>query len=282
MILIADSGSTKTDWVLVDKGTEIFFTTEGINPLFINKEKVKEQINLNFPKGYLVSDIKNVFLYAPGCSIQERANLVKEPLSTIFLNAKTEVKSDLLGAGRALFNKEKGLVCILGTGSSSAFYNGKTLEQNSNSLGYILGDEASGANLGLEFIKLYLNNLLDKETHNLFYKTYGLSTKDIISKVYRDVYPNRFLASFSPFILENLQVKSINYLVRKSFSSFIEKHILVYPESNTIAISFVGSIAYYFKDVLLELAEKYNISIEKVNQKPINDLLAYHKSDLGI
>ena len=277
MILIADSGSTKTDWVLVDGKNEIFFSTEGINPLFIDKAKVESEIKNNFPIAYLLNKVKKVFLYAPGCSIKERANLIKEPLSTIFESAIIEVESDLLGAGRSLFMQKEGIVCILGTGSSSAFYNGETIVQKTNSLGYILGDEASGANLGLEFIKLYLNNLLDKETHDLFYKTYKMNTKDVINKVYKEAYPNRFLASFSPFLLANLHIESIRNLVKKSLSIFIERHILAYPESREIPISFVGSIAFYFKDLLEEVAKEYNIEVDKISQKPISDLLEYHK-----
>ena len=281
MILIADSGSTKTDWVLVDGENQIFFSTEGINPLFIDKTKVENQIKDKFPEVYLLSDVKEIFLYAPGCSIKERANLVKEPLSYLFKNAKIEVNSDLLGAARSLFMQNRGIVCILGTGSSSAYYNGETIEQKTNSLGYILGDEASGANLGLEFLKLYLHNSLDKETHDLFYSIFKLSTKDIINKVYREAYPNRFLASFSPFILQNIHIENIHNLVKQSFSTFIEKHILAYQESAEMPISFVGSIAYYFKDILLKLGEQYNINIDRISQKPILDLLDYHKYKEG-
>ena len=276
MILIADSGSTKTDWVLIDNKCELFFTTEGINPLFIDKSRVENQIKDNFPKAYLLRDVKEVFIYAPSCSLIERANLVKEPLSNIFKAARIEVESDLLGAARSLFKQKKGIVCILGTGSSSAFFNGSTLVQKTNSLGYILGDEASGANLGMEFVKLYLNNLLDKETHDLFYQTYKMDTNNVIDKVYRAPYPNRFLASFSPFLLANLHKESIRNLVKMSFSIFIERHILTYSESKEVPIAFVGSIAFYFRDLLKEVATNYNIKIDKISQKPIKDLLDYH------
>jgi len=276
MILIADSGSTKTDWIIIDKANSYPFQTKGINPFFLDASLVKKDILNNFPSQLDIHSIKSVFFYGPGCSSTERCAIVEQPLNNIFKSATIKINTDLLGAARALFQKEKGIACILGTGSNSGLYNGNIITENIPSTGYILGDEGSGAKLGLELIKLFINKQLDTNTENLFIETYNLTLEQIIDKVYRQSYPNRFLASFTPFILKNIKNTTINKIVKKSFSDFINLHILPYSNAKTTNIAFVGSVAYYFKNTIEEIALEKNIRITKYEQKPILELAKYH------
>jgi N-acetylglucosamine kinase-like BadF-type ATPase len=279
MKLIAESGSTKTDWVIIKNQKITYFTSQGINPLFFDKKEILDEIKNEFPENYLINEITELYFYGPGCGTKERSEIIREPLSELFYNARVSVESDLLGASRALFQKSKGIACILGTGSNSGVYNGTEITENISSTGYILGDEGSGANIGLEFIKAFLKNKIDKDISVSFKKKYNLDTHRIINKVYREAYPNRFLASLAPFIKENIKDESIYRIVKKSFSDFIEYHILPYKDSQKMPISFVGSIAYYFKDILESLVKEYEISIDRIVRKPIDDIVNYHLSN---
>ncbi len=276
MIIVADSGSTKTDWAILNKNQQIVFKTKGINPLFLEKEEVAKDIISNFPKGLMVENIESIFFYGPGCSTKARSLIVEEALRLVFLNAKTVVESDLLGAARALFQKERGIACILGTGSNSGLYDNGRIEENILSTGFILGDEGSGAHMGLELVKQYINQKLERETQLKFQEAYQLSIEQIIDKVYKQAYPNRFLASFSPFIVQNIKDPVICAIVEKSFADFFDLHILPYQEAQNLPISFVGSIAYHFKSIIVGLVEKHNLQLGGIVQKPIDDLVKYH------
>lgn len=274
MIIIADSGSTQTDWVILKDEQQIGFSTQGINPLFLDNKSVINDIETHFPKDIDVKLIEQVYFYGPGCGTKERRQLVESPLKSIFPNANIQVETDLLGAARALF--QKGIACILGTGSNSGYYDGDNMHEQTHSLGYILGDEGSGANLGLQLIKHFLNHRLEERTEELFLKEYQLSAEQIIDKVYRQPYPNRFLASFAPFVNSNLDDKNIRRFTEQSFSDFIDLHILPYPKEQRKSVAFVGSVAYYFKDLLEELALKKGLKISKIVKSPINDLAGYY------
>lgn len=279
MIIVADSGSTKTDWAIITKNQQIEFNTQGINPLFLEKEEVSKDIISNFPKELQVENIESIFFYGPGCSTKARSIIVEEALQLVFLKAKIVVESDLLGAARALFQKEKGIACILGTGSNSGLYNNGRIIENILSTGFILGDEGSGAHMGLELVKKYINQKLERETQVKFQETYQLSVEQIIDKVYKQAYPNRFLASFSPFLVQNIEDPIISGIVEKSFADFFDLHILPYQEAQNLPISFVGSIAFHFKSIIVELVQKHKLQLGKVVQKPIADLVKYHTNN---
>ena len=231
MIIIADSGSSKTDWIILDKDKKIEFKTKGINPFFLSNKDVIEDINRALPKELNVDLIQTVHFYGPACSTAERCAIVKSPLKSVFKNAEVNIESDLLASARALFQKERGIACILGTGSNSGLYDGKSIIDNITSTGYILGDEGSGANLGLELVKKYINHELGKDLEDKFFETYNLTPEQIIDKVYKGDYPNRFLASFSPFISENLTNASIKEIAEVSFSRFLDIHVLPYANA---------------------------------------------------
>ena len=276
MIIIADSGSTKTDWIIFNDTQKENFKTKGINPFFLDKKAVELDILSHFPKNIKRNSVKAVYFYGPACSTSERCQIVEAALSPVFSNAQVFVDSDLTGAARALFQKKSGIACILGTGSNSGLYNGERIIENITSTGYILGDEGSGAHLGLELVKKFINHQLEPEIENAFFKYYNLSAEQIIDRVYKGEYPNRFLAHFAPFIKENLNQPSIHKIAYHSFLSFIEIHVLPYKNSQKEPIAMVGSIAFYFKDLIYEIAKEKNLNIGKILSHPISDLAQYH------
>jgi len=276
MIIVADSGSTKTDWVVIAKHQEIDFSSKGINPLFLDKDDVIDDISNNFPTNISVKDVEFIFFYGPGCSTDARSKIVEEVLKSVFINAEILVESDLLGAARSLFQKGEGIACILGTGSNSGVYKNNEIVENIPSTGFILGDEGSGAQMGLELIKKYINQQLENSVYVKFDKKYSLPLEDVIDKVYKQAYPNRFLASFAPFLSQNIQEESIRKIVERSIDDFFVLHILPYKQVQNLEVSFVGSVAYNFRTIIEDLAKKYKLKLGKISQKPIFDLVKYH------
>ncbi len=277
MIIIADSGSTKTDWIIIDGRNQVNFETKGINPFFLDEQFVIEEIKSNFPKGYSLNQIEEVYFYGPGCSTEERCNIVNHPIKAVFNNAKISIESDLLAAARAVFQKKRGIVCILGTGSNSGLYNGSVIVDNIRSTGYILGDEGSGANLGLTLIKQFLNQQLSKNVEDLFISNFNLTVDQIIDKIYRQDYPNRFLASLAPFLKQNIHIPEINRIVEKSFLEFFDWHVLPYQNVKNESIVFVGSISVEFKDQIEFIAKSKGLRILKYLKNPIQELAYYHQ-----
>ena len=276
MIIVADSGSTKTDWVVIANHQKIAFNSKGINPLFLDKDDVIDDISNNFPTNISVKDVEFIFFYGPGCSTDARSKIVEEVLKSVFINAEILVESDLLGAARSLFQKGEGIACILGTGSNSGVYKNNEIVENIPSTGFILGDEGSGAQMGLELIKKYINQQLENSVYVKFDKKYSLPLEDVIDKVYKQAYPNRFLASFAPFLSQNIQEESIRKIVERSIDDFFVLHILPYKQVQNLEVSFVGSVAYNFRTIIEDLAKKYKLKLGKISQKPIFDLVKYH------
>ncbi len=289
MILIADSGSTKTDWCLRKDSEDLLnFTTQGINPFhqslqaitdILNKEvlpslagsgKVPPETGNTSPS---VEEVKEVFFYGAGCTA-EKGEIVKEALQEVFPQATTlEVASDMLGAARALCGNRPGIVCILGTGSNSCYYNGKQIIHNVSPLGYILGDEGSGAVLGKRLVGDCLKKQLPEELCNKFQAHYQLTLPEIIDRIYRQPMANRFLAEFSRFLYENRREESIHQLLIDCFSDFIRRNVLQYPDGE---LFFIGSIAYYFAEELKETAALHHLRIASIVQRPMEGLIAYH------
>ena len=289
MILIADSGSTKTDWCLRKDSEDLLnFTTQGINPFhqslqaitdILNKEvlpslagsgKVPPETGNTSPSA---EEVKEVFFYGAGCTA-EKGEIVKESLQQTFPQATTlEVASDMLGAARALCGNRPGIVCILGTGSNSCYYNGRQITHNVSPLGYILGDEGSGAVLGKRLVGDCLKKQLPEELCNKFLAHYQLTLPEIIDRVYRQPMANRFLAEFSRFLYENRREESIHQLLIDCFSDFIRRNVLQYPDSE---LFFIGSIAYYFAEELKETAALHHLRIASIVQRPMEGLVAYH------
>ncbi|MBB4035250.1 N-acetylglucosamine kinase-like BadF-type ATPase [Dysgonomonas hofstadii] len=275
MILLAESGSTKTEWCLVDRdGIAEHFLSDGINPFFQTRKEISRLVRLQLPQIFFRAKITNIYFYGAGCSSIEKKNVVKASLEAQF-KTPSVIESDLLGSARALFQDEAGIACILGTGSNSCFYDGENIIKNVKSLGYILGDEGSGASLGKVFLSDCLKGLAPKELIEPFYKKYKIDPDEIMDYVYSKPFPNRLLSVLSFFLYEYLEHPYVNNLVRKNLRSFFERNILQY-EYTEYPIRFVGSIAKMYSFILREIAQEIGIYIDVIIENPIKGLIEYH------
>jgi glucosamine kinase len=275
-ILIADSGSTKAAWCLLDGKNKKSIITQGISPYFLATEQIQgivERELVSKMKGILPDEI---FYYGTGCSNPQNIKSVKTALKNVFKKAKISVDHDLMGAAKALCGREKGVACILGTGSNSCYYNGKKIIKNSPGLGYILGDEGSGAHLGKKVIQYYLYNTFDPDLMDRFNAKYATNSIDILEAVYKGQLPNRYLAGFAGFLAENRGHFMIENIIEDSVNDFFFNHICKYKESWTMPIHFIGSVAYGFKDTLKEMCHSYELQLGKVLKNPMDGLIKYH------
>jgi len=274
MILIADSGSTKTDWKLVSKLDEYSFQTMGINPFYMEDKEIRAEL-LNNVVPQLKSMPDALYFYGAGV-IKEQKQRMEHVLSESFRNIHTKAEGDLLAAARALCANEKGIACILGTGANSCLYDGKQIIDNIPPLGFIQGDEGSGAVLGKKLITMYLKRELPEDIAKEFYEEFGLDTADILKKVYKESFPNRFLANFAKFINEHLKNELIYRMVYDSFKEFLTRNVFKYTNYKELNIHFVGSVAFYFKDVLIKIADEGGLNIGKIIKSPMDGLVNYH------
>ncbi|MDR0866055.1 MAG: ATPase [Candidatus Symbiothrix sp.] len=274
MILIADSGSTKTNWSFISANGEVQTgVTSGINPFFLTEEEIVDLLKKEFI--FPEEAISSVYFYGAGCT-PEKAPVVSEALNAYFQPEKMEVHSDLLAAARSLCLNEAGIACILGTGSNSGQYDGEKIIQQVSPLGYILGDEGSGAVLGKKLIGDMLKNQLSPHIVQDFQYTYHLNPAQIMDHVYRRPFPNRFLAQFVPFISNHIIDSEIKQLVEDSFTEFIRRNILQYPESNQLPVHFTGGVAFGFKNNLENVFSKFNLQLGKITKDPMQGLIDYH------
>lgn len=273
MILIADSGSTKTDWCM---GDNPIIHTSGINPFHQSAEQI-QQILTKELGSQLSPDatISAIYFYGAGCT-PEKKPILERALQALYPQAYVEVQSDLLGAARALCGKESGIACILGTGSNSCYYDGTHIVSNVSPLGYILGDEGSGAVLGKRLVGDCLKKQLPPSLCEAFLQTFQLTPAEIIEKVYRQPQANRFLASLTPFLSTHREIPEIHRLLISCFTDFFQRNILQYPYSNNLT-HFVGSIAWYFQEEVKEAAQLSGIQTGKFIQSPIEELRKYHQ-----
>lgn len=277
MILIADSGSTKTDWCVISDGVIVCqVKTDGINPFFqseIDIVKRLERSLLPQIESY-VSAISAVYFYGAGCAFPEK-NMIVEQAIAQYIPVNIEVRSDLWAAVRALCQRQPGIACILGTGANSCQYDGTKIINQVSPLGFILGDEGSGAVLGKLLVGDILKNQLSKDLREDFFKEYQLTPAMILDKVYKQPFPNRFLATFSPFIYKHIDEPSIKQIVVKSFTDFFVRNIMQY-EYTKYPIHVVGSIAWYFQEQLKEVSRTLGLQIGTILQSPLEGLILYH------
>lgn len=273
MLLIADSGSTKTDWALADGPQVRTFSTDGINPVYVNADIIKKIVEKELP--FDRNKISEVYFYGAGC-IQGKTGALGRNLAEIFSEAKISVNSDLLGAARSLYGDTKGIVSILGTGSNTGYYNGKKITDSVPSMGYILGDEGSGAVMGKKLISAIYKRRMSQEISDIFFEEYTISYPKLIEFVYRQPMPNRFLAGFTRFISKNIQHPEISELVKNCFMEFIEYNLLKYENVEETSVSFTGSIAYHFPEQLKQCLAQYSISPGDITRTPIEGLIKYH------
>lgn len=276
MILVADSGSTKTEWCLAEKGNRVkTILTKGINPVFENEEDISRELQAHLLPELGDAEIEAVHFFGAGCAYPEVNRIVENAVGNL-LHVPVEVQSDLLCAARALFGKEKGIACIMGTGSNSCLYDGEKIVSNVSPLGFILGDEGSGAVLGKLLVGACLKNQLGKDMEKQFLERFHLTRPEIIDRVYRKPFPNRFLASLSIFLSEHLDNPDVRTLVRRSFDDFFLRNVMQYPDYQMLKVSFVGSIAYYYQTILKEVAAGRGLHIGTIVKAPMDGLLAYY------
>lgn len=277
--LIADAGSTKIDWALTgDSGkAEKTFSTEGLNVLLAEREEfdaliaaVKESL------GDGVSP-DEIYYYGAGCATPTICAKVENALRHSFDAGRIVVASDLLGAARSLLGHSRGIACILGTGSNSCLYDGEKIERNVPSLGFILGDEGSGAALGKRLVSDAFKGHLPKVISDEFLDAYGLTLDEILNKVYRSARPNKFLASLVPFLYEHLWNPYVYSLVRREFENFLLRNVSPYQGARILPIAFTGSIAFHFKDVLADAAGAQGFRIGAITARPLEGLITYHE-----
>ena len=275
MILIADSGSSKTEWVIIDS-TKVNdpITTSGINPFYQNTANISTLLNQEFKSSSKTFDA--IYFYGAGCANEEKSEIVRSALAEFFTCSAIFIESDLLGAARSLCRHSEGFACILGTGSNSCHYDGSVITNNISPLGYILGDEGSGASLGKQLISDLLKFQLPEEIGAEFFNRYSTNRTEILDKVYRQPFPNRYLAGYAPFLLDHIQNPAIEQLVRSGLKSFITRNLLNYKEISRLPVHFTGSIAHYFKPQLRKLFDEEGLLLGQVSQKPISGLVQFH------
>lgn len=278
MLLIADSGSTKTEWRVVDEdGNQIVSViTEGLNPYFSSKEKIASTIREKILP--VAEDVEKVFFYGAGCGLPVKASLVKEALdTTIASRIRSEVSGDILGAARSLLQNEEGMACILGTGANACIYDGREITSIMPSLGYMFSDWGSGTVMSKDLIALLLQEKLPSAMLDDFHDTYQLGRPEILDHIYNKPLPNRFLASFTPFLLKYAEVPECKEIILDNFTKFFSYYVLRYPSSKRVVrISFTGSIAYRFQSYLLQVANEMDIAIKSIVQHPMDGLVKYH------
>ena len=276
LILIADSGSTKTEWCLVDGKKKLNVVTQGISPYFLDAAQITTIIREELLPGLKNKQPDELYYYGTGCSNPANVALVKKAIKAVFKNSKIVVDHDLAGAAKALCGDQKGVACILGTGSNSCFYNGSKIVKNSPGLGYVLGDEGSGTYLGKKVLQYYLYNTFDPDLMDRFKAAYQTSQNEILDAVYKQPLPNRYLAGFAGFLAENRGHFMVENIIEDGFNDFFYHHIYKYRESWTHPIHFVGSVAWGFKDVLKEMCHSYELQLGKVLKNPMEGLISYH------
>ena len=282
MILIADGGSTKADWIALNNNKEEAFRvrTLGLNPAIVPQEELYNRIINMFQLINIKEEVAEIHFYGAGCVTPKPVGILKTILESIFINAKVFVAEDMLAAVYAASGNAPAIVCILGTGSNSCFYNGENMEMVADSLGYILMDEASGNYFGKILIVDYFYNTMPKKIAQKFSKEFDLDADHIKKNLYRETNPNMYLASFAKFMFDFKEDKYIKKIIKKGFQEFFKYRILPYNKTSETPIYFIGSIAYFFRDILEKVAQKNNLVISDVIQRPIDNLLKYHKETI--
>ncbi len=276
-ILIADSGSTKCEWCLVSARKKQTIITQGMSPYFLSPEQmtgiIRDELLSKLPR----LRPSTVYFYGTGNKARQNARQTMKVLKGIFPDARVYVQHDLIGAARALCRREKGIACILGTGSNSAYYDGKNIRKNSPGIGYVLGDEGSGAYLGKKIVQYYLYDIFEKKMKQQFEHQFKTDAAGILENVYRKPLPNRYLASLTPFLSKNRGHHMIENIIEDGINDFFANHLVRYKEINKYPVHFTGAIAFYFKDVILDLCQTYGFEVGNILKNPMEGLIKYHQ-----
>lgn len=282
MILIADSGSTKTDWLIIAGQSSFFVKTTGLNPYFQTLQQVTSILTTELlPQLNQAVHFEAIYYYGTGITDDNKRNVLKQALTTTFGQTSIiEIESDMLGAARALFQSQSGIACILGTGSNSAFYNGNIINFQVPTWGFWLGDEGSGGHLGKTLVLAYVHDELPESLKKAFESKFGVILRsDLLETAYRKPFPNRYFASFTPFLSENQHDAFVQQLIRSAFSLFFEKYLCKYPNFSSTSIGFVGSVAFHFKHEISSVAKAFGHTNTLIfESKPIEMLGIYHST----
>jgi N-acetylglucosamine kinase-like BadF-type ATPase len=277
MILIADGGSTKTDWRLIKEGREYKqIQTSGFNPYLVGSDKIEEILWKELQPYIDNNAVSAVYYYGAGCSTAVKNQIVETAFEKIFTKAVIYISHDLLAASHALCGNEEGIAAILGTGSNSCYYDGKEIKDGIFSLGYFFGDEGSGAYLGKQLITAFLHNELPEDLAVKLREAYPISLENILDAVYTKPAPSRFLASFSVFINENRNHPFIYTLITDAFRLFYKYQICCYARHKEVPVHFVGSVAFHYQDILTKVGSEFGIKTGKFIKAPIDGLVEYH------
>lgn len=283
MILIADGGSTKADWILLDtNGKQIFKTrTEGLNPEIADEKLLKSGIEKNEELLNCKEKVTQVFFYGAGCGTESATLLLKSVFELVFTNAFIEVKEDTYAATYAV-TSEPGMVCILGTGSNSSYFDGKNVEVRIPSLGYILMDEASGNYFGKKLIRDYYYHKMPKSIAKKFETQFNLDADVIKNSIYKKEHPNAYLAHFAEFIFKNDPNPYFNKILHKGIKEFFKNRVITFEESKTVPVHFVGSISFFAQDIIALVAKYYMVELGNIVRRPIDGLIEYHRKKLKL
>ena len=275
--MIADSGSTKTAWRLIDaEGNVQSVQTDGINPFYQESSEIVATLRESLLP-YLNGRINEVHFYGAGCANEGKCAIVKGALLEVFPGSEVEVASDLVGAARAVCGHESGIACILGTGSNSCYFDGEEIKLNVSPLGLILGDEGSGGVIGRKLISDYLKEMMPGYLRERFNNTYRIVPAEVMERVYRKPYPNRYLAQFTRFLSENIAEPYCSHLVEESFREFVLRNLIHYPDYKNYPVNFAGSVAYHFTEQLEKVLKEEGLNLGRIVRDPIEALIDYHK-----
>lgn len=279
MILIADCGSTKTDWVLCNGSNVVKrVKTQGLNPTIQSSDEILAVLTDELVDNIDTTAPQKIFFYGAGCAYETANNRMKKALEAVFTTKEIEIYSDLLASARALCGHEEGIACILGTGSNSCLYNGKEIVDNTPSMGYILGDEGSGAHLGRQLVSDCVKRQLPKEIREKFLQQYKFDLATILERVYHTPLPNRWLASFTPFIQENKKSPEVHTMLKNCFTQFFQRNVMVYRRS-WLPIHISGGIGISFSEEIRETAESLGLSVGNIVESPMEGLIKFHSNN---
>ncbi len=283
MLLIADGGSTTTDWCLVDTGLEDDnkrfkkFVSKGLNPYNTSLEGIRKTIIEDvLPNIELVGDRLSIYFYGAGCSTESKQNELFEIFSELFQTQNVLIEHDLLGAAKALCGDEEGICGILGTGSNSCLYDGKDVVENVRALGYVLCDEGAGTDIGKRVLTAYLRGFMPEKLSKEFAKIHPYTETEFLNNLYKGAQPNYYIASFARFAVENKEEEYTRNIIKEAFQSFFDNQVIFYTNYNKYKLNIVGSIGYLCSDILREVAESYGVEVGKFIKAPIDDLVEYH------
>ena len=277
MVLIVESGSTKSDWVLLSpENKQEVYSSMGFNPYFHSSSVIENELRRHTELMTHAEKIQQIYFYGAGCSSTEMNDIVKLGLSNVFTNAHIHIDHDLIACAYATYSGNPSICCIIGTGSNSCYFDGETVSEVVPALGYILGDEGSGTYFGKKLLSAFLYHQLPKHVEEDFVKEYAIDKNEIVNKVYRNENANVYIASFMPFIAKHKDELFFQKMIEDGLRHFIEVHVCCYPNYKDVEINFVGSIASVFRNALDRAANSLDARIGRVVQKPVEGLVSYH------